>query len=170
MDSYWRGGSARLSAVGELMRAAKDDQDADALGAIQQRLVEFVDRLDLPADPLVLAVPPGPHRDSHPVPALAVAVAAHVGAVVGDAVTRRRETARLRDTPIEHRRRVVESAGYVVTGEVAGRSVVLVDDVVLTGTTLGFLAELLVAAGALEVNAVVVCRTRLAPAPREHSS
>ena len=61
---------------------------------------------------------------------------------------------------------MVESAGYVVTGDVAGRSVVLVDDVVLTGTTLGFLAELLVDAGALEVIAVVVCRTRLAPAPR----
>lgn len=167
MDSYWEEGSDRLTQVGALVRAAKDQRgNSAAVGAIQDRLVQYVDGLQLPADPLVLAVPPGPHREAHPVPALAAAVAARLGSPAGDALTRRYETARLRGTPPEFRRRVVESAGYVVSGDVVGRAVLLVDDVILTGTTLGFLAELLVSSGAAEVSAVVVCRTRLATEPR----
>jgi predicted amidophosphoribosyltransferase len=159
---YWVEGVARLSSLGSLMRAAKERQDAEALATLQYRLVEFVDGLELPDDPLVLAVPPAPDRDAHPVPALARAVAAHLGVAMAEALARERVTPRLRDTPIEERRRVVEQAGYAVTGDVAGRAVVLVDDVILTGTTLRFLAGILIAAGARSVDAVVVCRTRLA--------
>jgi predicted amidophosphoribosyltransferase len=165
MGSYWSDGSDQRSPLGTLVSEAKDLGNPVALERLRRQLSEFVAALDLGADPLVLAVPPGPHRDAHPVPALASSVASALGVAPGDVLDRAHDAPRLRGTPMEGRRRAVEAAGYVVTGDVAGRSVVLVDDVILTGTTLGFLAELLRDAGAAEINAVVACRTRLATGP-----
>ncbi|MEZ5168428.1 MAG: phosphoribosyltransferase family protein, partial [Acidimicrobiales bacterium] len=97
---------------------------------------------------------------AHPVPALARAVADAVDRPCAPLLERRHRTALLRDTAPEDRVALVAAAGYRVTGSVDGASVVLVDDVVLTGTTLEHLASLLVAAGARGVDAVVACRTR----------
>lgn len=166
VGDYWRDDCDELSQLGELIAAAKDLSSQRALAAVEKRLAAFVRGSDLPVDPIVIGVPPGPNRDDHPVPALAAAVAAALGAVPGDVLSRRNSTARLRDTPISRRHAVVEAAGYAVSGDVVGRSVVLVDDVILTGTTLEYLAELLTAAGAADVSAVVVCQTRLSIEPR----
>ncbi|MEZ5243686.1 MAG: phosphoribosyltransferase family protein [Acidimicrobiales bacterium] len=162
MGSYWSDDADRRSALGALVADAKDLESEAALDELRRRLVDFVGALALGENPVVVPVPPGPHRDAHPVPALAEAVAGRLGVPLAPVVDRRHDTPRLRDTPIDRRLAVVEAAGYVVTGDVVGRSVVLVDDVILTGTTLRHLAELLVAAGAAEIIAVVVCRTRLA--------
>ena len=78
------------------------------------------------------------------------------------ALTRGEATARLRDTPLQQRLAVVEAAGYEVKSPVGGHGIVLVDDVVLTGTTLRYLAQLLQEAGATRVTAVVAARTRRA--------
>ena len=162
MGPYWRDGVDRPTPLGAVLAAAKHDQDEDALHELTCLLGTFAVGLTLGPDPLVVAVPPGPDRRAHPVPALAQAVAQRLGAELGDVLRRENVTPRLRDTPEEKRRDVVEAAGYAVNGDVDGRSVVLIDDVVLTGTTLGYLAELLDAAGAREINAVVACRTRRA--------
>ena len=166
MGAYWSHDADVASPLGRLLSAAKDHRDEVALDELRRRFVAFVADLELAADPLVIAVPPGPDRGAHPVPELARAVAEQLGVPVAPVLDRRHDTPRLRDTPIEERRAVVEAAGYVVTGDVGGRSVVLVDDVVLTETTLAFLAELLVGAGAGSVVAVVACRHRLVRRPR----
>jgi len=166
MGDYWHEDRDEVSALGELVAAAKDLSSVRALDEIQRRLVEFVLENDFAATPLVMAVPPGPHREAHPVPAFAATVAAALGVDLADVMTRQNPTARLRYTPLEARQSVVEAAGYTVTGDVSGRSVVLVDDVILTGTTLRHLAALLSAAGAVDVSAVVVCRTRRSSGPR----
>jgi predicted amidophosphoribosyltransferase len=166
MGSYWNDGADVPSNLGLLVAAAKDLQRPEALVELRRRLVEFVARLELAENPVVVAVPPGPHRDAHPVPALAGAVAGRLGVPLAAVLDRRHAGPRLRGTPPDRRRAAVESAGYVVTGDVAGRSVVLVDDVILTGTTLGYLAELLTEAGATEISAVVACRTRRAGSTR----
>lgn len=162
MGSYWHEDSEEPTDLGRLVAAAKDEGDAGALEELEQRLSAYVLELDLPLAPLVVAVPPGPDRDAHPVPSLAAAVAEalDVDAVSG-VVTRARPTPRLRDTPVARRRDVVESAGYSVDAMVEERAVVLVDDVVLTGTTLDYLAERLLEAGASEVTGLVIARTRL---------
>ena len=162
MGPYWRDDADQRSPLGTLVSEAKDLGDPVALGRLRRQLCGFVAGLDLGACPLVVAVPPGPHREAHPVPALASSVASGLGVVLDHVLDRAHDAPRLRGTSIEGRRHAVEAAGYVVTGDVVGRSVVLVDDVILTGTTLGFVAELLLEAGAAEIRAVVVCRTRLA--------
>jgi len=71
---------------------------------------------------------------------------------------------RIRDTPpqmgLKHdaRRRNVRGA-FVCTGDVRGRRIALIDDVMTTGTSLDELARTLKQAGALEVETWVVART-----------
>ena len=71
---------------------------------------------------------------------------------------------RIRDTPpqmglkYDARRRNVRGA-FVCTGDVRGRRIALVDDVMTTGTSLDELAATLKQAGALEVETWVVART-----------
>lgn len=74
---------------------------------------------------------------------------------------------RIRDTPpqmglkYDARRRNVRGA-FVCSGDVRGRHIALIDDVMTTGTSLDELAKTLKQAGALEVETWVVART-LAP-------
>ena len=71
---------------------------------------------------------------------------------------------RVRDTPpqvalaYDQRRRNVRGA-FVCHGDVAGKRVALIDDVMTTGTSLDELATTLKKAGALEIEAWVVART-----------
>ncbi len=164
MGPYWFDHDDRATPLGELVSGAKDRQDPEALRSLETLLAEFTRTLDVAGSPLVVAVPPGPDRHAHPVPALATTVAEALAVPVADVLRRGPAPIRLRDTPVARRRAVVETVGYAVDGDVDGRPVLLVDDVVLTGTTLHYLAELLMAAGAERVDAVVACRTRLATA------
>jgi len=161
MGDYWSEGVDEPTELGELIASAKDLGSIEALGRLQAMLAGFVETLGISETVLVVAVPPGPDRDAHPVPQLATAVGLALGAEVGVLIERRNATARLRVTPPEQRRELVHAARYEIVGDVVGRHVVLVDDVILTGTTLRHLAGLLVAAGAERVDAVVVGRTRL---------
>jgi predicted amidophosphoribosyltransferase len=161
MANYWRGDLDELTSVGELVASAKDLESAGALRQLERLLAAWVLDLDLPTGAAVIAVPPGPNRTSHPVPSLAACVAETLDVDLASGLLKRENpTPRLRDTPIKGRRDVVEAAGYSVDPAVEGRDVVLVDDVIFTGTTLGYLAELLLAAGATSVQAVVIARTR----------
>jgi predicted amidophosphoribosyltransferase len=167
LGDYWCDGTDERSALGELIAAVKDEGAAatdhralDALDELCTRMSRFAEALDLSGVATVVAVPPAPDRRAHPVTALAEAVGAGIGVGVAGLVTRRLPTARLRDTPPEQRSAVVEAASYQVRGDVDGMRILLVDDVILTGTTLNFIAGLLVAAGAEQVDAVVAARTR----------
>ncbi len=164
MGPYWFDHDDRPTPLGELLSGAKDRRDPEALRSLEVLLREFTRTLDIPGSPLVAAVPPGPDRHAHPVPALAAVVAEALALPVAEILRRGPAPTRLRGTPVARRRAVVETVGYAVDGDVDGRRVLLVDDVILTGTTLHYLAELLMAAGAERVDAVVACRTRLAAA------
>ena len=55
---------------------------------------------------------------------------------------------------------MADAAGYGVDPIAVGRNIVLLDDVVLTGTTLGYLTQLLRAEGAASITPLVVAQTR----------
>jgi predicted amidophosphoribosyltransferase len=158
----WEPDGERPTPLGRLVRAAKDEGEAEAAAELGRRVAQVASGIELPAGTLVVAVPPGPDRSPHPAPALAAAVAAGTGLTRSEAVIRRHPTAPLRSLAPVERAGAVAEAGYEVVAPVNGRTVLLVDDVVLTGTTLVHLAGLLTAAGARRVEALVACRTRRA--------
>lgn len=151
--------------LGELVHRAKDSSDEAAAAELGRSLAWLV-RRSLPSAgpvPLVAGVP------SHPTPAVdlpAVLAEALAAAGIGEhrpgLLIRRHRTQKLRDlgTDTAQRLDTVAAAGYEVTEPVAGRSVVLVDDVILTGATLRFIAAKLRAAGAASVTAAAAARTR----------
>ncbi len=93
---------------------------------------------------------------------LAVSLAAAgAGEYRSSLVVRSNPTPRLRHVDPERRAEVAASAGYRACDSVAGQHIVVVDDVVLTGTTLQAVAACLRDAGAASVTAAVAARTRL---------
>jgi predicted amidophosphoribosyltransferase len=83
-----------------------------------------------------------------------------VGDWAGDLIERRTSTRSLREVEPADRLETARAAGYTVAPIVPGTTVVLVDDVVLTGTTLSHLAGCLRSAGATGVVGVVAARSR----------
>ena len=173
LDDYWTAPGADpangvqvRTEVGELVHRAKDSSDEAAAAELGRRLARLA-RQSLLAQagplPLVVGVP------SHPVPAVdlpAVLAAALAAAGIGEhrpgLIVRRHRTQKLRDLGLDTAQRLdtVAAAGYEVTEPVTDRAVVLVDDVVLTGTTLQYIAAQLQAAGAGPVTAAAAARTR----------
>ena len=171
MGPYWCDDDPLPTPLGELIAAAKDHHSAAAVTELREQLSDFAQNLDAPSGAavaetprgtLVVPVPNGNGSNRLLVPALASAVADATGATVREALTRRETTTRMRDAPLQQRLAVVQAAGYEIEGQVAGHGVVLVDDVVMTGTTLRYLARLLRDAGATKVIAVVAAQTRRA--------
>lgn len=173
LDDYWTAprvgptsGVQVRTEVGDLVHRAKDSSDEAAAAELGRRLARLVRRSLTPLTgpvPLVVGVP------SHPVPAVdlpAVLAETLAAAGIGEhrpgLIVRRHRTQKLRDLGPDAAQRLntVAAAGYEVTEPVAGRPVVLVDDVVLTGTTLRFIAAKLQAAGADPVTATAAARTR----------
>ena len=117
---------------------------------------------DVAARPASSPVPPGEDCRRTLAHVLAEAVAAAgAGECWPDVVIKSNTTPRLRHIDPERRPQVAVEAGYRATEQAAGRHVVVVDDVVLTGTTIAAIGTCLHEAGAASVIAAVAARTRL---------
>ncbi len=169
MGEHWLPDLCDLSELGRLVTLAKDHEDGAAADRLCRLLGEFaLTRHPLVRDPWrwsnaapVVAVPPNPVVRDHLSVRLAEAVASALGRQIDHyLIVRHHPTVRLRDTEPSRRRATVALAGYEVTRSLQGATVILVDDVIMTGTTIGFIAELLAGAGAARVEVVVASRTR----------
>jgi len=169
MGDHWQPDLSGPTPLGKLVTRAKDARDPDAVEELCTMIEDFVlQTRPLSGHPslgtqasVVAAVPPNPSTAAH----LAVHLAESVGNALGltaneEIIVRHHTTARLRDTDPALRRGLAESAGYEVTRPLDGATVVLVDDVILTGTTVGLIAELLLEAGAANIEVVVASRTQ----------
>ena len=170
LGDYWDPDGDARSDLGDLVFRAKDCADTAAAGELA---IKFAD--------LLVSLPPAPRgvaRLVTSVPGSRVgltfggfddlaAMLAHALAVAGAGehrpglVARRRRTPRLRDVVPQRRPAIAAAARYEVREPVSSRHVVVVDDVILTGSTVSAVAERLQAAGAATVTAAVAARTRL---------
>ena len=162
MALIWERNRARRTRVGQLIEAAKDDGDAAALALLAQEAAAWAGGRTGVEATMVVPVPSSPDRPNLLVPAVAAAIAAEFGISLVAALERRQSTPRLRDLEPAQRPAVAAAADYRVVTPVEGERVLLIDDVVLTGTTLEHLAALLRAHGAERVQASVLARSRRA--------
>ena len=139
-----------------------DRHERTSLGRIVDEIHSWVAGGGLMVEPdaIVVGIPSSPDRPNLLVTAVARAIATATGSVSVDAVVRHRVTVRLRDLDPTERPATVLAADYEVVEDVGGRHVVLVDDVVLSGTTLDHVADLLLAAGVASVRPVAIARSR----------
>ena len=169
LADYWRPDRDRRTDVGTLVHRAKDQGDpgasaelADRFSGLAEALAETPDgcrRLVVPVPPTMAAA--DATGGSLLVDVLARSLAAAgAGEYRGDLVVRTAATPRLRHVDPQQRTEIAASAGYRASDTVAGRHVVVVDDVILTGATVGAVAACLRNAGAASVTAAVAARTR----------
>jgi len=169
MGEHWSADLSRPTKLGTTVSLAKDQNDHSARSRLCQLLGEFAcsqrplagHPCESPDAVLVVAVPPNPTVHDHLATHLAEAVASALGHHLDpELIIRHYPTARQRDTDPAHRRATAESAGYEVTRPLGGATVILVDDVIMTGTTVALVSEMLFAAGAGRVEVVIASQTR----------
>ena len=169
LGDYWQPDCDERTDIGRLVHRAKDQDDPGCAAELADRFAGLAGALaETPdgSDRLVVPVPPTlPAADTTGgllVDGLAQSLAAAgAGEYRGDLVARTAATPRLRHVDPQRRTEIAAAAGYRASDAVAGRHVVVVDDVILTGTTVGAVAACLGEAGAASVTAAVAARTRL---------
>ncbi len=168
LADYWRPDCDERTDVGWLVHRAKDQDDPEAATELADRFAGLAGALaDTPDGSARLVVPVPPTRPAAEttgellVDALARSLAAAgAGEYRGDLVVRTAVTPRLRHVDPQQRTEVAAAVGYRASDAAAGRHVVVVDDVILTGTTVSAVAACLRDAGAASVTAAVAARTR----------
>ena len=169
LGDYWQPDRDDRTEIGELVYRAKDQDDPGAASELAGRFASLARALSeasggLPR--LVVPVPSGPvpagdgNRPDLAAMLASSLAAAGVGEYRPSLVVKSNPTPRMRHLDLERRAEVAASAGYSACEPVAGRHIVVVDDVVLTGITLSAVATCLRSAGAASVTAAVAARTR----------
>ena len=162
--------------LGELVYRAKDLDNPDAAQKLAARFITLAEHLPLDLGGevetgseveamdkividkiVVVEVPSRASLSETLASALASAIAVpHLPGLV-ECET---QTQRFRDVPPQERKSVAHKANFRVNADIKGKNIVLVDDVVLTGTTFTAVTKCLFDAGAATVTPVAAARTR----------
>lgn len=149
------------SPVGELLYRLKYGADRAAVGEIAEAAAKVIDRWR-PAADLLVPVPPSTPRPWQPVTVLAEAIGRRTGIPVLHAVTRVKESPKLKDVfDLDERLRILAGLHVVDAAATRGKDVLLFDDLYRSGATMNAITEVLYRDGAAkEVFALTVTRTR----------
>ena len=168
LGDYWRADCDERTDLGWLVHRAKDQADDAAASELAGRFAGLAQALAESPDGserLVVPVPSITTADATDRPTLAGVLAGSLAAAGAgqhrpDLVARMAVTPRLRHIEPSQRPELAAAAGYHASETAAGRHIVVVDDVLLTGATIGAVAACLRDAGAGSVTAAVAARTR----------
>lgn len=137
---------------GNLEHKAKESQDADA----RAQLVEAAANL-CETHPIyrkaktVMPIPPNPSKTFHLPVELARELAERTGKMDGTAMIRKvRETPKLQALPFDEKLKALRGA-IEITGDIEGKSIILIDDLYQSGATMWTVARLLKKKGARRV-------------------
>ena len=170
LGDYWRPDCDERTEIGWLVHRAKDQADDTDAEALAERFAGLAEALtDTPDGSERLVVPvPSMSAPADATGRLSLAgvlarslAAAGAGEYRRDLLVRTAATPRLRNVDPQRRTEMAAAAGYKASGAAAGRHIIVVDDVILTGATVGAVAACLRDAGAASVTAAVAARSRL---------
>lgn len=134
------------SAMGDLVYRLKYRQDESAVGEIIELLktVPSIESFDL-----IIPVPATKHRALQPVPAIAHALGKQRGVEVREDLLTNKGTKELKEVtdPVERERLLKESIALTDASAVAGKKVLLIDDLFRSGSTLMVATDILLKQG-----------------------
>lgn len=146
--------------VGELLYRVKYKGDEAALTELADVMAEFVKSKGVPSE-IIVPVPPTRVRRVQPLAKIVVALGQRLRIPVISTAVKKSGGAELKNLHgFEERRKVLENAISVDPRQVAGKRILLVDDLVRSGATIAAVAEQLTAAGARAVYVLAATQTR----------
>jgi competence protein ComFC len=147
--------------LGELLYRLKYGNDQKVLVDILDTVEDYLHKWK-PDVNCVVPAPPSFKRNSQPVTEIARELAARLKLeLCEDSVRKLKETPSMKNiADWFERRRVLAEAIQAGQSEIKDKSVLLFDDLVQSGSTLGRVAEVLLAGGAKAVYALALTRTR----------
>lgn len=148
------------SEMGELVFRLKYRQDESVVERIVTLLdaIKGVEKFDL-----ILPVPPTKSRKIQPVPTIALALGARRGVAVRTDLLLNSGSKELKEVsdPVERSRLLHEAISITDPSEIAGKKVLLVDDLFRSGATLEVATEVLMSDGKAEaVSVLTMTKTR----------
>ena len=150
------------SELGECLYRLKNKNDQAQVATLATQSANFVVDWGIKLD-VVIPVPATKHRTLQPTVAVAKALADKLDiAFDGESVKRTAKAKELKGVfdPAE-RAKLLKGAYRVVGADLAGKSVLLLDDLYRSGATMAGVAELVKSAGAADVFALALTRTRI---------
>jgi competence protein ComFC len=146
--------------VGELLYRVKYRGDEAALRELVNSLAKFVKSENIVAD-IIVPVPPTRARKMQPLFRICDGLGEKLKLPVTKDAVKKRGASELKNVwTFEERTRILENAISVDSKAVAGKRILLVDDLVRSGATIKTVAEQLTIAGAAAVYVVVATQTR----------
>jgi len=152
----------KRSEIGELLYRAKYKSDKSVVADIAETVAKYLRSWKPPVDVMIPVPPSNVHRRWQVVIEVATAVASSTGISLDrKAVVKCKKTPELKSVhDYDERLRLLEDAYTARTSRVAGKGVLLFDDLYRSGATLSALTEVLLDADVTDVYALALTRTR----------
>ncbi len=149
------------SELGELVFRLKNRNDKSTVESIADTAVEFIKGW-APAIDLIVPIPPSRKRANQPVIEIANAIGARLQKPVSDrAVKKVKETPELKNVfDYGQRTKLLDGAFEANASVVAGKDILLVDDLYRSGATAMIVSRTLLSAGTKNVRMLAMTKTR----------